>query len=320
MEGREETVLIVDSYNLFIRNFIANPLMADGNHIGGIVGFLQSLGALMWRLRPTECVIVWEGGGSLRRRAIYPEYKSRRRPIKLNRFHDGDIPDTVENRNWQVKSLIACLKCLPIRQIYISDCEADDVIGYLAKYHYTDKRVKIVSSDHDYLQLIDDRVSVWSPTLKDDVDTEWVRSRYGVLPRNLCVARCFSGDSSDSLPGLKGLGFKTLLKRFPALAEDRDVSVEEIIENAKNHPARSKVKVIQEIVDHADVATRNWRLMHLDISNLSGSQIGKLQSSYEIELPHANKFALTRTLVKCGVKTFDIDRFYLQVTANIGKS
>lgn len=317
MSDREEVVILIDGLNLFIRNFTASPLMAEGNHVGGVVGFLQSLGALMWRLRPTECVVVWEGGGSLRRRAIYPEYKSRRKPVKLNRFHDGDIPDTVENRNWQVKALVACLKNLPIRQMYITDCEADDVIGYLAKHHYSDKRVKIVSSDHDYLQLVDERVTVWSPTLKDDVDVEWVKQRYGVLPRNLCVARCFSGDSSDSLPGLKGLGVKTLVKRFPFLTDERDVSIDEVIEAAKVHPAKGRVKVIQEIVENAEVVKRNWRLMHLDISNLSGTQLGKLLSSYEIDVPRPNKFGLTRTLIGCGVKTFDIDRFYLQVTANI---
>ena len=73
-------VMIVDGMNLFIRNFIANPLMAEGQHVGGAVGFLQSLGSLITQHRPTECVVVWEGGGSLRRRQIFPGYKGRRKP------------------------------------------------------------------------------------------------------------------------------------------------------------------------------------------------------------------------------------------------
>jgi 5'-3' exonuclease len=118
--------------------------MAEGQHIGGIVGFLQSLNLLIANHKPKECVIVWEGGGSTRRRAIYPDYKSRRRPVKLNRFHEGDIPDTVENQTWQVHVLVNAMKNLPVRQIYVSDCEADDVIGYLAKYSYKDSHVLIV--------------------------------------------------------------------------------------------------------------------------------------------------------------------------------
>ena len=91
----EGPVLLIDVYNLYLRNFCANPLMAEGQHVGGVVGCLQSLNSLISAHSPSECVIVWEGGGSARRRAIYPEYKSRRRPVKLNRFHEGDLPDTV---------------------------------------------------------------------------------------------------------------------------------------------------------------------------------------------------------------------------------
>lgn len=312
-------VMIVDGMNLFIRNFIANPLMAEGQHVGGAVGFLQSLGSLITQHRPTECVVVWEGGGSLRRRQIFPGYKGRRKPAKLNRFHEGDIPDTVENRNWQVSLLVACLKCVPVRQTYISDCEADDIIGYMAKYTFNDEPVLIVSSDHDYLQLVDDRVKVWSPTLKGLVDSEWVKERYGVLPLNLCVARCFAGDSSDALPGLDGVGIRTLVKRFPQLTEDRVVEIQEIIESAKFHPQASKLKVLKSIIDGAEVARLNWRLMHLDVSNLSGNQVGKLNSSMEFPKPHGNKMELIRTLVGRGIKTFDIDRFYLQATANLQK-
>jgi len=293
--------------------------MADGQQVGGVVGFMKSLGSLIESHKSSECIVVWEGGGSLRRRSIYPDYKSKRKPQKLNRFHEGDIPDSVENRNWQVNFLVACLKCIPIRQLYISDCEADDIIGYAAKYSFKDNRVVIVSSDHDYLQLVSDRITVWSPTLKSHVNTAWVKERYGVLPHNLCVARCFSGDASDAVQGLAGVGVQTLVKRFPQLADDRKIEIEEIINSAKNHPRASTLKALKSIIEGEEIVKRNWRLMHLDVSNLSGNQIGKLNSALEIERPKGNKLELMRTLIKHGIKTFDIDRFYLQVTANIQK-
>jgi len=310
-------VLIVDGFNLFVRNYIANPLMAEGQHIGGAIGFMKSLGSLIDAHAPDECVVVWEGGGSIRRRQIFPEYKSRRKPVKLNRFHEGDIPDTLENHNWQLKFLIASLKTVPIRQLYITDCEADDIIGYLAKYHFKGRNVLIASSDHDYLQLVSDTIKVWSPTLKSEVDVESVVRRYGVLPRNLCVTRAFAGDVSDAIPGVKGVGIATLVKRFPLLKEDRDVTVEEVLEAANAHPGKERLKAVKEIIENASTVKRNWRLMNLDVSNLSGNQISKLSSAFEIPLQKSNKLELMRIMIRHGVKTFDVDRFVLQVTANI---
>jgi len=312
----ERPVLLIDAYNLFIRNFCANPLMADGQHVGGVVGFLQSLNSLLSTHRPKECVIVWEGGGSTRRRDIYPDYKAKRRPVKLNRFHEGDIPDTLENRNWQVKLLIHVMRNLPVRQVYVSDCEADDVIGYLAKYSYSQSRVLIVSSDHDYLQLVDDRIMIWSPTLRAIVTRESVREKTGIWPHNLLVARCFCGDTSDALPGVKGLGLRTMVKRFPELAGDDEVHLEKIIEKASSMPDKSP-KVYAQVKTSADLGRMNWKLMKLDVSNLSWHQVTKVNGAVESPVPEGNKIELIRSLIKAGIKTFDVDRLYLNATVNL---
>jgi DNA polymerase-1 len=290
--------------------------MAEGQHIGGIVGFLQSLNLLIANHKPKECVIVWEGGGSTRRRAIYPDYKSRRRPVKLNRFHEGDIPDTVENQTWQVYVLVNAMKNLPVRQIYVSDCEADDIIGYLAKYSYKDSHVLIASSDHDYLQLVDDRVTVWSPTLKSIVTKEAVKEKMGVPPHNLVIARCFCGDSSDNLPGIKGVGLKTLVKRFPELATDSVVEIDDIMSKVRSMPEKSQ-KIFQDMKNGENLARMNWKLMNLDVANLSWNQITRVNSSIETAVPSGNKIQLIRSLIKAGIKTFDVDRLYLNATANL---
>jgi DNA polymerase-1 len=236
--------------------------------------------------------------------------------VKLNRFHEGDIPDTVENQNWQVKLLVHVMRNLPIRQIYVSDCEADDVIGYLAKYSYSGSRVLIASSDHDYLQLVDDRVTVWSPTLKAVVTKESVRERMGVWPQNLVTARCFCGDSSDSLPGVKGLGLKTLVKRFPELAGEEEITIDRVIEIAEGAPPKSP-KVYESVKNNASLARMNWKLMRLDVSNLSWNQVMRVNSAVEAPLPEGNKIELIRSLVKAGIKTFDVDRLYLNASVNL---
>ena len=193
---KDGPVLLCDGTNLFIRNFTSSPQMSEGQHIGGVLGFLTSLGYLIDMLKPVACVIAWEGGGSSRRRAIYPGYKGGRRPQRLNRFHEGEIPDTVENRDWQLGLLIALLRFLPVRQVYVPDCEADDVIGYMARYCFKENPITIVSSDHDYYQLVNDRVNVWSPNQKKIIDENSIIEKYGIHPRNFLIARCFNVTTS----------------------------------------------------------------------------------------------------------------------------
>ena len=89
-----------------------------------------------------------------------------RKPQKLNRFYGNDIPDTVENRNYQLAFTIELLKHTPVKQLYIDSCEADDIIGYLAKNTFRDEAVVIASSDKDYYQLINENVTQWSPGQK----------------------------------------------------------------------------------------------------------------------------------------------------------
>ena len=125
----ERPVLIVDALNLFVRHFVANPTMNEsGEHVGGFLGFLKSLGYLCERTLPKEVIVVWEGGGSPRRRAILKDYKDRRRPYKMNRYYGDEIPDTFENRNKQISLVVEALGNVPVRQIYVEDCEADDII------------------------------------------------------------------------------------------------------------------------------------------------------------------------------------------------
>ena len=76
------------------------------------------------------------------------------------------------------------MKNLPICQMYVSDCEADDVIGYLAKHHYKNENCVIYSSDKDYYQLMSDKIKIYTPTKKDFVSFEDVFAKFCVHPVN----------------------------------------------------------------------------------------------------------------------------------------
>ena len=208
-------IIIIDAYNLFTRHYIAHPGMSkNGEQVGGVVGFFNNLTRLVERINPERVYVVWEGGGSKRKRDLYPDYKKGRRPAKMNRYYE-DIPDSIENRNFQIKILVALLSNFPITQIYVEGSEADDAIGYMAKYKLSNQNIVVISSDHDFYQLISDRLIIWSPTLKSFVNEKKVIERFNVHPNNFCLAKSISGDTSDNIPGVKGVSFKTLSKYFP---------------------------------------------------------------------------------------------------------
>jgi len=309
----EKPVLIIDGLNLFTRHFVVNPTMSqNGHHLGGFVGFLKGIRLLSERCNPEQIVVVWEGGGSSRRRAIFSDYKQGRRPQKLNRYYD-DIPDTIGNRNRQVALLVEALKHVPVRQMYVTECEADDAIAYMTRYHYRDKKCVIVSSDKDLYQLIDERVTQWSPGQKAYITEAKVKQKFGVSVSNFVTARAFIGDPSDGIKGVPHTGFKSLAKRFPELNEDDHVSVSEVASLARSLSESKKLKILDSIVENEDVARMNWKLMYLDIKNLSGQQIEKIKFALDSFEPRRNKIALMRMLSREGVNNFDVDSYFIAI-------
>jgi 5'-3' exonuclease len=105
-----DKVLIIDGLNTFIRCFSAIPtLNDDGAHVGGIVGFLRSIGYAIRTIRPTRTVIVFDGkGGSNRRKKLFPEYKAgRKMSERLNRAYDfNDKEDELQSMKMQLTRVI----------------------------------------------------------------------------------------------------------------------------------------------------------------------------------------------------------------------
>jgi 5'-3' exonuclease len=300
------STLLVDGLNLFMRSFAAFPAMtSNGQQAGGVVGFISSLEKLMREALPTQVIVVWESGGSSRKRAIFSDYKMNRRPAKLNRFYEDDIPDTVENRNWQLVTLTRILRCLPICQVYVPDCEADDVIGYISRYRVGENRITIASSDRDFYQLLSDRVQIFSIGSKRFVTHQTLHADMGISAVNFCLAKCVAGDDSDNIPGVKGVGFKTLARRLLKFGGTDDYSIDDLVTDCRS--AGSKVRAFGEIAASEDIIRRNWRLCYLDVSNISGTQIEKINSVLDSYEPVRNKFEAKRILAHEGLPALGID-------------
>ena len=315
----EKPVIYIDGLNVFMRHYAANPSVSLNKKLcGGILGTLKNIEYLCREFSPSEIIVAWEGGGSLRRRNIDSNYKEGRRPVKLNRSSYYDFNDnTVETRDDQLKVLIEILYKTPVKQIYVTDCEADDVIAYLCKSNL-DKEKIIVTSDKDYYQLIDDKTKIWSPNQKKLLDTDYVLEKWNVHPENFCTVRCFSGDQSDGIKGIKGAGFKTMVKRFPELIECKFLPLHDIISMSEKEVKNgNKLKLYKNIVDNKQDIYKNWKLMHLDTSMLSADQVKKINYQVLNKENKLSKLDLLRIFNREGLNMFDIHSFTIMLKSHL---
>ena len=258
-------VLIIDGLNNFIRTWAVSPATnSDGQHIGGIVGFLQTIGLAIRTLAPTRVIITFDGkGGSARRKKIFPEYKAGRKPLKRpNRVEGLTEESEAENMRRQFRRLIEYLNCLPVTVISIENIEADDSIAYIAKQVLNDSKITIMSTDKDFYQIINDRITVWSPTKKILYDRKRLEEEFEILAENFVYYRIIDGDKSDNINGVRGLGLKTIRKKFPFLENKEIVNIDEFLNVTKLH-------------EHKEILERNYILMQLHDVDIPGN--AKLQ-------------------------------------------
>tara|TARA_R110001592_G_scaffold92300_1_gene269263 strand:- start:412 stop:1443 length:1032 start_codon:yes stop_codon:yes gene_type:complete len=262
-----ERILFIDGLNLFFRNFaVLNMVNPMGVHVGGLGGFFRSLGAMIRQMNPTQVYVIFDGAGSANnRKNIMPEYKSGRdlqRITNWDAFDDKDDEDDAKVD--QMVRIIQYLKTLPVKTVSIDKVEADDIIAYLSKSvinHPNDKSF-IVSSDKDFLQLVDDNVVVYRPMEKEYYTPQTVIDKYKISPHNFILHKTLLGDNSDKIKGVKGLGEKGLLKKFPELL-DKDMNWGDILDICENK--MSEHLVYARIIHGRDDLEKNYKIM--DLSN-----------------------------------------------------
>ena len=272
---KDSHLLVIDGLNTFIRVFSAVPaLNDDGQHIGGVTGFLRSVAAVVRLIKPTRCIIVFDGkGGSRRRKDIYPEYKANRaNKTAFNRYKEfASLEDEQDSMRRQFGRVIQYLNCLPITTLSIDNVEADDIMAYIANEIYTDQknRVTICSTDRDFLQLVNDRISVWSPIKKKMYTPSVMKEEFGFNSTNYLIYRSFIGDKSDNIPGLKGVGPKSLVKYFPVFTEDREITIDELVQYANDVDKKYKVHTL--VSENKELLELNYKLMQLKEVDINGN-------------------------------------------------
>ena len=292
-------VLLVDGFNTFIRSFSVNPsLNEDGAHVGGLVGFLKSIRYTINKFKPTRCVIVFDGKNSSKpRQKIFPQYKAGRKiRSRLNRLVNwgGGPHDERESMALQLRRLVEYLECLPLTIVSIDNLEADDIMSYICNLVLKESQFTIMSADKDFYQLVDKRVKLYSPTKKILYDRETIKKEFGVYPQNVLTCRVVEGDKSDEIPGVRGIGVKTLIKEFPLLVEDRVFNTKDLLDMANSRNTRIS-KMIQ---DSELIIKRNYLLMQLGDPNIKNQTKLKIGDSVREMVPKLVKYQLQTLFVK----------------------
>jgi len=271
-QDKNDRILIIDGLNTFIRSFVVVPTVNDnGTHVGGITGFLMSIGYAIRNIKPTRVIICFDGkGGSQRRRKLFPNYKATRRVkhrmTRINEFNSVD--DERVAMAQQLQRLSEYLEQLPITVMSIENIEADDAMAYISQQIYPKSQCILMSTDKDFLQLVDDRVQVWSPTKKKFYFKDTIKEEFLMDSKNFLMYRVLTGDSSDNIPGIRGAGSKTLMKRLPILFEDKKISLDDIFNHIQD--SNDGTKLAADILSNKDMLELNHRLMQLEEVDISG--------------------------------------------------
>ena len=234
--------LLVDGDNLFKIGFHGVREMYDGgDHLGGIYHFINILRKFLEEHNLDKVVVFWDGdSNSSIRKSIYPQYKANRRQ---------DMNEYKYESYLQQKSRVKqYLEEIFVRQVEMINNEADDLIAHYCKVA-TDEDVIIFSADKDLTQLISERVTIYSPISKQYFKNgDMITINKVEIPHyNVLVTKIFTGDKSDNIDGIEGLGEKTLLKFFPDLQE-MPCTIDKLLDIARNNEQKKKPKALENIL------------------------------------------------------------------------
>jgi len=236
--------LLVDGDNLFKIGFHGvREFFVDGNHIGGVFHFLNTLRKQLDEHNYDKVIVFWDGdGNSSQRREIYPKYKLNRRQ-DMNEFK-------FESYLIQKQRVKEYLEECFVRQLRVDNNESDDLIAHYCQVAKDEDKI-IFTADKDLLQLIDSTTSIYSPMIKVMYKMGDKVSIMGnqIPHQNILTLKVIMGDKSDNIDGIERLGEKTFLKFFPEVL-DEVVSVDHILsktnqllqENETNKALQNLVK------------------------------------------------------------------------------
>ena len=211
-----KTLLLVDAYAMIYRAyyaFIRAPRMnSKGENTSAIYGFVVTLEDLIKRIKPTHVAVAFDPSGPTFRHEAFEEYKAQRQ-------------ETPEDIRWAIPRIKQILSAMNIPILEMSGYEADDLIGTLSKQaEQVGFEVYMATPDKDYGQLVSEHVFMYRPRHTggfEKMGPKEVCEKYGLQSQSQVIDLLgLMGDSSDNIPGCKGVGEKTavqLLQQFGSI-------------------------------------------------------------------------------------------------------
>ena len=230
-------IILVDGNNLLFRSYYATAYTGNlmknskGFPTNALFGFTHMINKILHEEKPTHIIVAFDKGKTFRHEK-YADYKGGR----------GETPDELKMQFPVAKEL---LTYMGIKYYEIDNYEADDIIGTFAKFCDDEDEFigTIVSSDKDLLQLISSDVDIKLLKQKDYIryNEESFKRAYGIEPIRIVDLKALMGDSSDNIPGVKGIGEKTALKLLQKYG-----SLDSIYENIDSIKGAAKQKLIDD--------------------------------------------------------------------------
>lgn len=234
--------LLIDGSNLMKIGFHGvKDLYSDGSHLGAIYHFINTIRKFLEEHNYDKVVVFWDAEhSSSPRKEIYPQYKGNRKQ-DMNEYK----LESYLTQNSRIKEY---LEEVFVRQVEMVYNEADDLISFYCKMA-SNEEITIFSSDKDLTQLITDKVTIYSPNSKQYFKQgDMITINKVQIPHyNVLICKILTGDNSDNINGIEGLGEKTLVKLFPNMLV-KPCTLKEIRDTANNLIQNKKSKVLENIL------------------------------------------------------------------------
>ena len=235
-----KTLLLIDAYAMIYRAyyaFIRAPRMnSRGENTSAIFGFVVTLEDLIKRVKPTHMAVAFDPAGPTFRHEAYEQYKAQRQ-------------ETPEDIRWAVPRIKQLLEAMNIPVLDVPGYEADDVIGTLA--HKAEKdgfEVYMATPDKDYGQLVTENIWMYRPRHNggfEKLGPQEVCEKYGIQNQKQVIDLLgLMGDSSDNIPGCKGVGEKTAVQLLQQFG-----SIENLLANTDQLKGALQRKVQEQVED-----------------------------------------------------------------------
>lgn len=196
---------------------ISSPLInSKGKNTSAVFGFVNSMVKLIEDENPDHIAVCFDTASPTFRHKAFPKYKAQRQEIPT------DMP-------WQIDKVKEIVKAFNIPMIELNGYEADDIIGTLVRQAEKENVISyMVTPDKDYMQLVSDKVFMYKPARNqygsknenEIIGKEEVKLKFGVYPDKVVQVLGLMGDTSDNIPGIKGVGEKTassLIQEFGSI-------------------------------------------------------------------------------------------------------